>query len=177
MNRSLAILTLLLLLCAAGLGGCAASIGQVQSSYDKFKGTQFDAMTISPRGTKLVRFQEGKLSPTYAFVLLYLLSGKGGPSRPSEMIFIADGQRLSLRGDSILEDVSVSRYGVSYNETGYFPVAPDQIRTLANAKALEFRLYMNNAEDPQGPISEPTKQAMQQFYDQFVLGHKPAPAK
>lgn len=163
-------IVLLALLPLLALCGCASTVGRVTSTYDKFKDSRYDEMVISPSGTRLIRLQEGRATPSFSFMFPYLFSGKRGPSNPRLLIFIADGKKIELAGGSKVIDVDVSQNGVTYGETAVFPVSPSEILTLANSTNTEYRLYMNRPEDPQGPVTEASKKAMKQFYDQFVVG-------
>jgi hypothetical protein len=156
---------------ALAMPGCAATVGETVSRYDKFRDAQTDIVIISPDSMQLARYKEGSAPAEFALVMPSLSSGRSGPSRPRDLILIADAERIALRGTSELDDVIVTQVGVLYRETAFFPVSADVVRKLAQARRVEYRLYMSQADDVQGAFTEPMRQAVRQFYQRFVAPH------
>jgi hypothetical protein len=128
------------------LTGCAAPIGQVTTNYDKFKDSSAEIVQVG-QTVRLIRIAEKQQSPTYAFVVEGYSSGNRA-AWPDELVFLLDGEQMRLKGGSSLEDVSVSRYGVSYYERAIFPVTGDQILRVSKASNVEVRMYGRNGAFP-----------------------------
>ena len=159
---------LLAILFSLFMPGCAATVGETTSRYDRFRDAQTDIVIISPESMQLVRYKEGTAPADFALIVPSLISGRNAPSRPRELVLIADAQRFPLRGTSKLDDVLVTQIGVSYRETAYFSVSADLLRRLAEARSVEYRLYMSQADDVQGAFTEQMLQAVRQFYQRYV---------
>jgi len=157
---------ILLAVFTLALAGCAAPIGRVTTNYDKFKDSNVEIVQVG-NTVRLMRLAEGSKLPTYAFVIDGYSSGNRA-AWPNELVFLLDGDQLRVRGDSSLEDVSVSRYSVSYHERSIFPVTGDQIRRIANSPTVEVKVYGRNRSFPGVTWDEPRIRAVEKFYRLFV---------
>lgn len=151
----------LLILCLLLLiTGCAGSMCLIQTRYDEFEGYTVVRMVNNDLGgrglyldtgfvylnvQKLVS-KEGRVS--YCLIAEYTdfsdcaswLFIESGES----LVLLVDGKRVGLTGDGSWNNRNVL-YGGSISETAWYPINPEIIRMISNAKEVKVKLIGSNS--------------------------------
>ncbi len=168
-------LILLPLVCFA-FGGCS-QVGNEFVSYDEFTSVQIIGVRVQDPGVPciytpftsqldIIRLQQPGQDDQFAFKANIATDHEN--IWADRIIWIADGNRITITGTSELSRVKVGQYGVTYYEAAIFPASPEQLRELANAQELAFRIDGKRGRGSRFDLKDNSILAIRSFFHRYV---------
>lgn len=151
----------LLILCLVLLTtGCAGSMCFIQTRYDEFEGYTAIYMLNNTLGGSGLYIDSGNVdlnvqkfvskegSVTYCLMADYTEFSDGARclfiENGESLVLLVDGKRVGLTGDGSWNNRRVL-YGCSITEAAWYPITPEMIRMISNAKEVKVKLIGSNS--------------------------------